>query len=71
MQASGGTVVLPSAYHGATEWLSKHVYTIHIQHEIHTTRLYNTPIQHANWKIKQKIKNSFYWIYKKKSHVSV
>ena len=41
-------------YCGAKECLSEHVYTARINHGIHTTSLYNTPIQHANLKINTK-----------------
>ena len=53
-------VVLQSVYRGANKCLPEPVYTSRIQHEIYTTRLYNTPIQHSNWKIKRESKTSFY-----------
>ena len=45
-------MVQRSAYHGDTKCLSEYIYTIRIQHKIHTTCLYITPIKHANRKIK-------------------
>ena len=41
-----------------------------IQHEIHTTRLYNTTIQQENQKSKRKRKTSFYLGDKKEAHIS-
>ena len=55
-----GAMSLRSDYRGATYYLSEQVFTKYIQHEVHTTRLYNMPIQHANQRIKWKIKTSFY-----------
>ena len=43
-------------YSGSTEFLPEHLYTSRIQDKIHTTRLYNTPVQHVNRKIKRKRK---------------
>ena len=51
--------MLQSTYRVDTGCLSEHVYTTRIQHKIRTTRLYNTPIQHTNRRIKQKRKTSF------------
>ena len=34
---------------------------IHTLKKIHTTRVYNTPVQYANQKIKRKRKTDFYW----------
>ena len=53
-------MVLQSVYRGSTECPSEHVYTTVTQNKIHTTRLYNTPIQHANQEIKRERKTRFY-----------
>ena len=62
MHAPRGPMVLRNAYCRATKCLSEHVYTTHIQQKV----IYNTPIQQANRKIKQKIKTNFYWSDKSK-----
>ena len=59
MHDSRVAVVLRSAYHGATKCLSEHVYTTRIRHGIYTTRLHNTPIQHANRKLSRKERLTF------------
>ena len=64
MHTSRGVVY----YCGSLECISEHVYIEFIQHEVHTTRLYNTPTQHTNRKIKRKRKNRFYWG-DKRSHI--
>ena len=52
MHASRGVVY----YRVAMECLSENSYTPHMQHGIHTTRLYNKSVQHPNRKISGKEK---------------
>ena len=53
------------------ECLPEHVYTARIQHKIHTTRLYNTPIQRTNRRIKRKRKMDLIEVIKGGTYIQI